>query len=106
MSHTRTNEEWLGDLRASGAAQDAAIADLQNLLLRTSLFFFSRNLSDFGGVPREEILRRAEDCAQEALLAIMNHLAEFRGDSKFTTWAYKFAINMALMTARRERWKD
>jgi len=35
----------------------------------------------------------------------MSHLSDFRGDSKFTTWAYKFAINMALMTARRERRK-
>src|SRR4030095_14468650 len=35
----------------------------------------------------------------------MNHLSDFRGDSKFTTWAYKFAVNIALMTARRERWK-
>jgi RNA polymerase sigma-70 factor (ECF subfamily) len=54
---------------------------------------------------REEILQRAEDCAQEALIAVMNRLSDFRGDSKFTTWAYKFAINIALMTARRERWR-
>jgi RNA polymerase sigma-70 factor (ECF subfamily) len=56
-------------------------------------------------VNRDEILQRAEDCAQEALITVMNHLSDFRGDSKFTTWAYKFAINIALMTARRERWK-
>jgi RNA polymerase sigma-70 factor (ECF subfamily) len=48
----------------------------------------------------------AEDCAQEALIAIMNHLSDFRGDSKFTTWAYKFAVNIALSTARRAHWKD
>ena len=54
---------------------------------------------------RDDILQLAEDCAQEALIAIMNHLSDFRGDSKFTTWAYKFAINIALMTARRERWR-
>lgn len=35
----------------------------------------------------------------------MNHLSDFRGDSKFTTWAYKFAVNIALMAARRERWR-
>ena len=55
---------------------------------------------------RDEILQHAEDCAQDALIAVMNHLSDFRGDSRFTTWAYKFAINMALMAARRERWKD
>src|SRR5919106_3246 len=62
MANTRTNEEWLEDLRANGAQQ-------------------------------------------EALIAVMNHLSDFRGDSKFSTWAYKFAVNTALMTARRERWK-
>jgi|SRR5687768_3254006 RNA polymerase sigma-70 factor, ECF subfamily len=106
MTKTRTNEKWLEDLQANGAAQEAAITDLRNLLLRTVLFFFSRNRGDFESLAREEILQRAEDCAQEALIAVMNHLSDFRGDSKFTTWAYKFGINIALMTARRERWKS
>src|SRR5687767_15141040 len=105
MTKTRTNEKWLEDLQANGAAQEAAITDLRNLLLRTVLFFFSRNRGDFESLAREEILQRAEDCAQDALIAVMNHLSDFRGDSKFTTWAYKFAINIALTTARRERWK-
>ena len=105
MSHTRTNEEWLYALNANGELQEAAIVDLRDLLLRATLYFFSRNLDDFSGVDRDEILQRAEDCAQESLLAVLNHLADFRGDSKFTTWAYKFAINIALMASRRERWK-
>jgi RNA polymerase sigma-70 factor, ECF subfamily len=105
MVNTRTNEEWLEDLRTSGSAQEAAITDLRDLLLRTVLFFFSRNLGDFDRLTRDEILQLAEDCAQEALIAVLNHLLDFRGDSKFTTWAYKFAINFALVTARRERWK-
>jgi RNA polymerase sigma-70 factor, ECF subfamily len=105
MSSTRTNEEWLNDLSASGEVQEAAIADLRDLLLRAALYFFSRNLSDFQGLNREEITQRAEDCAQDALIAVLAHLPDFRGDSQFSTWAYKFAINIALMAARRERWK-
>ncbi len=105
MSTPRTNQEWLHDLNASEAAQEAAIADLRDLLLRAALYFFSRNLGDFRGLDRDEITQRAEDCAQDALIAVMGHLSDFRGDSKFTTWAYKFAINMAMMSARRERWK-
>lgn len=105
MSKSRTNQEWLHDLNASGSLQESAIADLRDLLLRAALYFFSRNLDDFAGSSRDEILQRAEDCAQDALIAIMNHLSDFRGDSKFTTWAYKFAINIALMAARHERWK-
>ena len=105
MSNPRTNEEWLHELNTSGDIQESAIADLRDLLLRATLSFFSRNLGDFERLSRAEILQLAEDCAQDALIAVMNHLSDFRGDSKFTTWAYKFAINMALMTARRERWK-
>lgn len=105
MPDLRTNQEWQRDLTASGLTQETAIADLRNILLGAALFFFSRNLGDFGGLSREEILQRAEDCAQDALIAVLQHLPEFRGDSKFSTWAYKFAINMALMAARRERWK-
>ena len=105
MSDTRTNQEWLEDLNAGGVSQEAAIADLREILLRAALYFFSRNLSDFGGLSRDEILQQAEDCAQDALIAVMDHLSDFRGDSKFSTWAYKFAINIALMASRRERWK-
>jgi RNA polymerase sigma-70 factor (ECF subfamily) len=105
MSDTRTNEEWLYALKANGEMQETAIIDLRDLLLRATLYFFNRNLGDFAGMHRSEILKCAEDCAQEALIAVMKHLSDFRGDSKFTTWAYKFAINTALMAARRERWK-
>lgn len=105
MSEARTNQEWLHDLTASGETQEAAIADLRDLLLRAALYFFSRNLNDFEKHNSNEILQRAEDCAQDALIAVMDHLPDFRGDSKFTTWAYKFAINVALMAVRRDRWK-
>jgi RNA polymerase sigma-70 factor (ECF subfamily) len=105
MVETRTNQAWLDELAAGGPVQEAAIADLRQLLLRAALFFFSRNLADFGGLSHAEILQQAEDCAQDALIAVMNHLRDFRGDSKFSTWAYKFAINTSLMAARKERWK-
>jgi RNA polymerase sigma-70 factor (ECF subfamily) len=105
MSEPRTNQEWLHDLTKGGMSQEAAIADLRDMLLRAALLFFSRNLGDFAGLSRDEVFQRAQDTAQDALIAVLQRLPEFRGDSKFTTWAYKFAINKALMSARRERWK-
>jgi len=106
MAKTRTNQEWLDELVAGSPAQEAAITDLRDLLLRAALYFFSRNPGDLQGLDHQEMLQRAQDCAQEALLAVLKHLADFRGDSRFTTWAYKFAINTALVAARRQRWKD
>src|ERR1044071_1998326 len=106
MTRTRTNEEWLHDLRESGVEQEHAIADLQNILLRAVLYIFNRNLDNLSALARDDILKLAEDCAQEALIAILNHLSDFRGDSKFTTWAYKFAVNIGLTASRHVRWKD
>ena len=106
MTRTRTNEEWLHDLRENGAAQEEAIADLQSLLLRAVLFLLQRNAGDHSGLASGDISKLAEDSAQEALIAILKHLSDFRGDSKFTTWAYKFAINIGLTASRHARWKD
>lgn len=102
---SRTNEQWLRALKVRGLEQEAAIVDLRNILLRATLLVFSRNNGDVGGLGRHEVLQLAEDCAQDALLSVMDHLEDFRGDSKFTTWAYKFAINTALMASRHQRWK-
>lgn len=106
MTHTRSNEEWLHDLKETGEAQEKAIVDLQNILLRAALYLFNRNAGDLTGLNSDDVSKLAEDCAQEALIAILNHLADFRGDSKFTTWAYKFAVNIGLTASRHVRWKD
>ena len=46
------------------------------------------------------------DFAQEALIKITSHLDSFRGESRFTTWAQKIAMNVALTELRRRRWRD
>lgn len=96
----------MADLRSDGEQQAAALEELRSILLRGSLYTFNRYLADFQNLAGTEVLKLAEDCAQDALLAILARLDEFRGDSRFTTWAYKFAINIALTTSRRERWKE
>ena len=105
-TNQRTNAEWLEELRSSGPAQEQAINDLREFLLRAVLYFFSQNPGDLGGLAREEIKQVAQDMAQEALLTVLRHLDDFRGESKFTTWAYRFAINISLVEARRRRWKN
>jgi RNA polymerase sigma factor (sigma-70 family) len=44
----------------------------------------------------------ARDATQEILVRIVTRLGTFRGDSAFTTWAYRVAANH-LLTARRSR---
>ncbi|HXH82038.1 MAG TPA: sigma-70 family RNA polymerase sigma factor [Candidatus Tectomicrobia bacterium] len=101
----RSNAEWLSALRSSGAEQADAISDLRAHVLRAALYSLRRSRGSLASLGSTEINQLAEDCAQEAVLAILGRLDEFRGESRFTTWAYSFAVNIALVAARRERWK-
>ena len=92
----RTNEQWLAELR--GPNPDEAIADLYNLLVRGLKAAFG---SHGGGVDAN-----FGDFAQEALIKITENLDSFRGESRFTTWAQKIAMNLALTELKRRRWHD
>lgn len=102
----RSNAEWIAALSSAGSEQGSALDDLRDLLLRAALYTLVTHLTDLQDLEDRERKALAEDCAQEALLAVLAHLPDFRGDSRFTTWAYKFGINMALTRARRERWRS
>jgi RNA polymerase sigma-70 factor (ECF subfamily) len=39
-------------------------------------------------------------------VAVLRKLDQYRGDSRFTTWAYKFALLEAGVRARRLAWQD
>jgi RNA polymerase sigma-70 factor (ECF subfamily) len=44
----------------------------------------------------------AEDLTQEAFLQLHRKIATFRGNSAFTTWLYRLAINVVLMQLRKK----
>ncbi len=101
----RTNSEWVRELRAGGEEQAAALDALRAYLVRAARYALHRSRLRLAHNALD-LDQLAEDCAQDALLAILGRLPEFRGDSRFTTWVYKFAINMALSAARRESRKS
>ena len=43
----------------------------------------------------------AEDAAQEIIIRVITHLAEFRGESAFRSWVYRIACNHLLSTRKR-----
>jgi RNA polymerase sigma-70 factor (ECF subfamily) len=92
---------WLSRLRASGADRDRALADLHELLLGAARFALSRRASQVG---REGFDDLAVQAADDALLAVLGRLDEFRGDSRFTTWAWKFAFYEACVAVRKRGW--
>jgi RNA polymerase sigma-70 factor, ECF subfamily len=95
---------WLDPLRSTGAERERAVAELHALLLRAARFTVRR-----GGATRPHMRETLEDLAQQsaddALLAVLAKLDTFRGESRFTTWAYKFAILEASVALRRHAWQ-
>jgi RNA polymerase sigma-70 factor, ECF subfamily len=100
--NTRTNEAWLTDLRASGAAHEDAIHDLREVIQKGLPYALTRWLS--ADSPLFQPL--VEEVTQETLLRVLDQLDSFEGRSLFTTWVHKIAIRLALTELRRKRWRD
>jgi RNA polymerase sigma-70 factor, ECF subfamily len=58
-------------------------------------------LGDADAATIEEL---ANSAADEALTVLLTKLDTFEGRSRFTTWAYKFAILQAATEVRRRAW--
>lgn len=106
MTETRTNAEWLAALRSSGSPHERAVEELREYMLRAVLVYLTRQRSDLSNYDYDDLHQMAEDWAQQALIQVLDKLDTFRGDSKFTTWAYRVAINLAAGSLRRKRWDD
>jgi RNA polymerase sigma-70 factor (ECF subfamily) len=98
----RTNQQWLSDLRSAGPAQEVALADLREVILKGLPYALSPWLS--ADDPRFQSL--AEEVAQETLVRVLDHLDTFQGRSQFTTWVHKIAVRVALTELRRKRWEN
>lgn len=98
----RDNDTWLRDLSATGPQQDQALKDLRVILLAGLKVALHGWLRTSGN----EFTELCEDFVQEALVQILEKLETFKGLSKFTTWAHKICIRIALSELRRKRWQD
>jgi RNA polymerase sigma-70 factor (ECF subfamily) len=95
---------WIEALGAEGRRRDEAVAGLHALLLRAARFEVSRRRQAVDG--RGNLDDLATQAADDALVAVMAKLPTFRGASRFTTWAYKFALLEASVRVRRRAWQD
>ncbi|RMG98845.1 MAG: RNA polymerase sigma factor [Chloroflexi bacterium] len=101
----RTTQEWIDALSQPGKEQDRAIADLQDYLYR-AVWLYLREKRASLKYEEADLRSMAEDFAQDAVLTIVNTINTFRGDSRFTTWAYRIVINTAVSELRRRRYKN
>ena len=99
------SREWLDSLRAEGAIRDGAIARLHELLMRAARFEVARRRATLPHVRGDELVDIATEAADDALMSVLRRLEDFRGASRFTTWAYKFALLEAAVKLRKRAWQ-
>jgi RNA polymerase sigma-70 factor, ECF subfamily len=98
-------QEWLDALTGKGARHDEAVSRLHTLLLKAARFEVNRRKRVLPHLRGEELDDIAVQSADDALVSILARLSDFRGESRFTTWAYKFAILEAAVALRRRAWQ-
>ncbi|HSK37710.1 MAG TPA: sigma-70 family RNA polymerase sigma factor [Actinomycetota bacterium] len=86
---------WVAALAGDSGDREAALDRLHALLLRAARFELNRRRGQLDG-----------QVADDALMGVLARLGDFRGLSRFTTWAYKFALLEAATKARQLAWRD
>jgi RNA polymerase sigma-70 factor (ECF subfamily) len=75
-------------------------------MLKASRFELARRRAALSHVRGEELDDLAMQAADDATVAVLGKLDDFRGASRFTTWAYKFALLEAGVRLRRRAWQE
>jgi RNA polymerase sigma-70 factor (ECF subfamily) len=98
------SRDWVGELSGAGRTREQALADLHALLLQTARREVSRRRTtlDIDGPELDDLAHQA---ANDAVLAVIAKIDRFRGESRFTTWAYKFVILEVANKIGRHFWR-
>jgi RNA polymerase sigma-70 factor (ECF subfamily) len=96
--------EWVQALAGTGLQREEALARLHGLLVRIALAD-ARRRGPRQRITGPELEDLAYQAAADALLAITAKLGQFRGESRFTTWAYKFVIFEVSAKFGRHFWR-
>jgi RNA polymerase sigma-70 factor (ECF subfamily) len=96
---------WVLALRGSSFEREEAAERLHALLVRAARFELLRRRGAWNdsGEALEDL---AVQSADSALSAVLTELDQYRFESSFTTWAYKFAILEAAMLGRKRAWQQ
>ncbi|HEY0279266.1 MAG TPA: sigma-70 family RNA polymerase sigma factor [Solirubrobacterales bacterium] len=98
----RESARWLKEL--TGPRREEAVERLRGWLLGIARAEVNRRRAGlgFGGPELDDI---AEQAASDATVAVLGKLDQFRGESRFTTWAAKFAILEVSNKVGRNLWR-
>jgi RNA polymerase sigma-70 factor (ECF subfamily) len=105
MRSHRESKQWVEQLRPGHARRDQTVAKLRDLLLRVAFHELSRRLGQLRSISGPEFDDLAHQAANDALMNVLAKLDEFRGLSRFTTWAYKFVMFEVSGKIARHAWR-
>lgn len=100
-----SDETWIADLTSDGPAGDVALRRLHEVLLRAGKHQVWRLRGMLPHAGPEDLNDLAQQIADEATVAVLRRLDSFEGRSRFTTWAYKFAVYQAGVEVRKQAWR-
>ena len=101
----REPDDWVTALATPGAAQHDAMRRLHALMVRAAAHQVWRMRASLPDPSRDAVNDLANQAADEAMTALLGKLHTFQGRSRFTTWAFKFAILQAATEVRRLQWQ-
>ena len=96
---------WIDSLGGNGSEREPAIEVLHGLLLKAARFEVNRRSTKRSPLRWGNRDDLAQQSADDALVAVLSKLDDFRGESRFTTWAYKFALLEVGSKLRRRAWQ-
>jgi RNA polymerase sigma-70 factor (ECF subfamily) len=104
QSSDAESQRWLAALRQDSPGHEQGVAELHSLLLRAARAELHRR-GDGTRIAGPELDDLAHQAAADALVAILAKVGQFRGESRFTTWAYKFVILEVSTKLGRHFWR-
>lgn len=99
------SRQWLQHLESAGPQHDDAVEALFELLHRGARHEANRRRGSLPTAVVQDLDDLARQAADDALAAVLGKLADYRGASRFTTWAWKFAIFEVSAALRRAAWR-
>ncbi len=96
---------WIEHLGERGARHDRAVEKLHGTLLRVARHELGRRRGMLVMINGPEFDDLVHQAAHDALLNILAKVGEFRGESRFITWAYKFVVFEVSSKAGRHAWQ-
>jgi RNA polymerase sigma-70 factor (ECF subfamily) len=99
------SRRWLTQLRVGHPRYDETLGTLHDVFRRVAAFELSRRRHQLRGVGGPEFDDLAQQAADDALINVLDKLDDFRGLSRFTTWAYKFVMFEVSAKVARHAWR-